>query len=61
MLFPISGSSTLLATWSARTYHKLLVWEIMKAPRALQVASKVLDPLIGKSMVLYFRKPVGGR
>jgi len=41
----------------ARAYHKLLVWEIMKQPKALQVASKVLDPLIGKSMVLYFRKP----
>ena len=23
----------------------------------LQLAGKVLDPLIGKSMVLYFRKP----
>lgn len=45
----------------ARTYHKLLVWEIMKQPKALQLAGKVLDPLIGKSMVLYFRKPVGGR
>lgn len=41
----------------AKAYHKLLVWEIMKNPRALQVASKVLDPLIGKSMVLYFVKP----
>lgn len=41
----------------ARTYHKLLVWEIMKQPKVLQVAGKVLDPLIGKSMVLYFRKP----
>jgi SAM-dependent methyltransferase len=41
----------------AKAYHKLLVWEIMKQPKALQVASKVLDPLIGKSLVLYFRKP----
>ncbi len=40
----------------ARAYHKLLVWEIMKQPRTLQLAGKVLDPLIGKSMVLYFRK-----
>ena len=38
-------------------YHKLLVWEIMKQPRALRLAGKVLDPLIGKSLVLYFRKP----
>jgi ubiquinone/menaquinone biosynthesis C-methylase UbiE len=42
----------------AKAYHKLLVWEIMKQPRALQLAGKVLDPLIGKSMVLYFRKPI---
>lgn len=41
----------------AKAYHKLLVWEIMKQPKALQVASKVLDPIIGKSLVLYFRKP----
>ena len=41
----------------AKAYHKLLVWEIMKQPRALRLAGKVLDPLIGKSMVLYLRKP----
>ena len=41
----------------ARAYHKLLVWEIMKQPRVLQLAGKALDPVIGKSMVLYFRKP----
>ncbi len=41
----------------AKAYHKLLVWEIMKQPKTLQLAGKVLDPMIGKSMVLYFRKP----
>jgi len=41
----------------AKAYHRLLVWEIMKQPRSLQMAAKVLDPVIGKSMVLYFRKP----
>ncbi|HEX8780783.1 MAG TPA: class I SAM-dependent methyltransferase [Nocardioides sp.] len=41
----------------AKAYHKLLVWEIVKNPAALRLAGKVLDPLIGKSMVLYFRKP----
>ena len=29
----------------------------MKQPKVLEVAGKVLDPLIGKSLVLYFRKP----
>ena len=45
----------------AKAYHKLLVWEIMKQPKALQVAGRVLDPLIGKSMVLYFSKPAAGQ
>ncbi len=41
----------------AKAYHKLLVWEIVKQPKALELAGRVLDPLIGKSLVLYFRKP----
>jgi ubiquinone/menaquinone biosynthesis C-methylase UbiE len=41
----------------AKAYHRLLVWEIMKNPAALKLAGKVLDPMIGKSLVLYFRKP----
>mgnify|MGYP001627340695 CR=1 FL=1 len=41
----------------ARAYHQVLVWEIMKQPKVLQLAGRVLDPVIGKSMVLYFRKP----
>ncbi len=41
----------------AKAYHRLLVWDIMKRPRTTQVAEKVLNPLIGKSLVLYLRKP----
>ena len=41
-----------------KTYHRLLVWEIMKNPKTLQIAGKVLDPVIGKSMALYFHKPL---
>ncbi len=41
----------------AKAYHRLLVWEIMKQPKLLQYAGRVLDPLIGKSLVLYFRRP----
>ncbi|MEU0314191.1 class I SAM-dependent methyltransferase [Nocardioides sp. NPDC006273] len=40
-----------------KAYHQILVWEIMKNPLPLRLAGKVLDPVIGKSMVLYFRKP----
>jgi len=43
-----------------KAYHRLLVWEIMKQPRVLRWAGRVLDPLIGKSLVLYLRKPDAG-
>jgi SAM-dependent methyltransferase len=36
-------------------YHRLLVWEIVRQPPILRFAAKVLDPLIGKSFVLYLR------
>ena len=41
----------------AKAYQRLLVWEIMKQPAVLRYAGRVLDPLIGKSLVLYFRRP----
>ncbi len=44
-----------------RAYHRLLVWEIEKQPAVLRAAGRVLDPLIGKSLVLYFRKPGPGQ
>jgi SAM-dependent methyltransferase len=40
-----------------RAYHRLLVWDIMKRPRTTRLAERALDPLIGKSLVLYFEKP----
>jgi SAM-dependent methyltransferase len=40
-----------------RTYHRLLVWDIMKAPRTTRVMESVLAPLIGKSIVEYLVKP----
>jgi SAM-dependent methyltransferase len=42
---------------AVRAYHRLLVWDIMKRPRATRLAERLLDPVIGKSLVLYFRKP----
>lgn len=38
-------------------YHRLLVWDITKRPRTTRWAEKVLDPVIGKSLILYLRKP----
>ena len=41
----------------AKAYHELLVWDIMKRPLATRLAEAVLNPLIGKSVVVYVRKP----
>ncbi|MCD9155104.1 class I SAM-dependent methyltransferase [Aeromicrobium duanguangcaii] len=40
-----------------RGYHQLLVWDMMKAPRTTRWAEQALNPLIGKSVALYFQKP----
>lgn len=38
-------------------YHRLLVWDIMKRPWITRAAERALNPLIGKSVVVYLRKP----
>ncbi|MGP8060344.1 MAG: class I SAM-dependent methyltransferase [Acidimicrobiales bacterium] len=40
-------------------YHKVLVWDIVKAPRPTRMADRVLSPFIGKSLVVYLLKPEG--
>jgi SAM-dependent methyltransferase len=37
-------------------YHRLLVWDMMRAPRVTRLAG-LLNPVIGKSLVVYLRKP----
>ena len=39
-------------------YHRLLVWDLMSAPAATRVTERLLNPLIGKSVALYFTKPL---
>jgi len=39
-------------------YHRLLVWDIVKAPRTTRILDRVLNPLMGKSLVVYLRKPL---
>ena len=39
-----------------RTYHRFLTWDIMKKPRLTRLLDRLLNPLMGKSLVLYFRK-----
>jgi len=40
----------------ASSYHKLLVWDIMRKPAATRLADRALNPLIGKSLVVYANK-----
>jgi SAM-dependent methyltransferase len=42
-----------------REYHKLLVWDLMRKPWLTRTAERVLDPVIGKSLVVYLTKPEG--
>jgi hypothetical protein len=37
-------------------YHRFLVWDMMKKPLITKILEFVLQPLIGKSVVLYFEK-----
>jgi SAM-dependent methyltransferase len=41
----------------ASSYHKLLVWDIMRKPAVTRLADQALNPLIGKSLVVYAVKP----
>lgn len=40
-----------------RAYHRLLVWDIMNRPWPTRTAERLLDPVLGKSLVLYLSKP----
>jgi ubiquinone/menaquinone biosynthesis C-methylase UbiE len=44
----------------SRTWHRLLVWDIMKAPTLTRTAEKLLNPVMGKSLVVYADKPASG-
>lgn len=37
-------------------YHRFLTWDMMEKPRVTGLIDKLLNPLMGKSLVLYFRK-----
>jgi SAM-dependent methyltransferase len=44
-------------TAAVRAYHRLLVWDLMKRPRLTRAAERLLDPLFGKSLVVYADRP----
>jgi SAM-dependent methyltransferase len=43
--------------WFVRQYHRLLVWDIMQHPALTRYAEALLNPLIGKSLVVYLERP----
>ncbi|RCW44577.1 methyltransferase family protein [Halopolyspora algeriensis] len=43
-----------------KLYHRLLVWDLMQRPWPTRVAEQLLNPVLGKSLVLYLRKPEAG-
>jgi SAM-dependent methyltransferase len=42
-------------------YHRFLVYDLMKRPWWTQTAERLLNPVLGKSFVVYLDKPVAAR
>lgn len=40
-----------------RWYHRFLTWDIVRAPRTTRVIERLLAPVLGKSLVIYARRP----
>jgi len=44
--------------WPVTVYQRFLTWEMMKKPRLTRRLEHWLNPVIGKSVVFYFRKAI---
>lgn len=42
-------------------YYRLLVWDMMKKPMLTRFLDRLFNPVLGKSLVLYFRKKTSDR
>lgn len=47
--------------WPVRCYHRLLVWDLMRQPRFTRWLDRLLNPLMGKSLVMYFQPAAEAR
>ncbi len=45
--------------WAVQQYHRLLVWDITTGSRPVRLLERALNPVIGKSLVVYAEKPGG--
>lgn len=43
---------------AAKAYHRMLVWDILNGPTVTRSAERLLNPLLGKSVAVYVRKPL---
>ena len=41
----------------SRAYHRVLVWDIVRRPRLTRSLEAALNPLLGKSLILYLQRP----
>jgi SAM-dependent methyltransferase len=46
------------SSYLIKLYHKFLIWDLMKKPIFTRIVEFILQPLIGKSLVMYFKKPL---
>ena len=42
--------------WLVAQYHRFLVWDLMENPALTRILEKCMNPFMGKSVVMYFRK-----
>lgn len=43
-------------SWPVNLYNRFLTWDIMKQPGITRLIDYMLNPVLGKSIVLYFNK-----
>ncbi|MDQ3896159.1 MAG: class I SAM-dependent methyltransferase, partial [Actinomycetota bacterium] len=43
--------------WPVRAYHRFLVWDITRKPATTRAVDRILNPVLGKSVVVYADKP----
>jgi SAM-dependent methyltransferase len=43
-------------SWAVNLYHRFLTWDIMKRPKITRFSSRLLNPVLGKSLVVYLKK-----
>jgi len=44
-------------SWPVRQYHRFLVWDIIKPNRWVRRVERLLNPVVGKSLVVYCERP----